>query len=127
MSIQLWAYIAFIFVILTILFGFAELNLASPDQIGDLNDVIHVKVFEMREFDVMFVEFQAPVPNLDFFTGLGKLLTWDYSFFEGDLNIIRWIVFMPLTAAMSFLLIVQVGPVFISVIATARGFIPFLR
>jgi len=41
------------------------------------------------------------VPKLigGFFTvGIPKLIAWDYGFFEGDLNIFRWMVLFPLSA-----------------------------
>lgn len=39
---------------------------------------------------------------------LGHMFIWDYSFFEGAYNIIRWVVFMPLSFGLGWTLITYV-------------------
>jgi len=39
----------------------------------------------------LFGTWKIPVPNIDFLlVGLPRLLTWDYSFLQGGLDIIQW-------------------------------------
>ncbi|KKN26132.1 hypothetical protein LCGC14_0877770 [marine sediment metagenome] len=33
---------------------------------------------------------------------IGSLLVWDFAFWEGSLEIVRWIIFIPVTIAMLF-------------------------
>lgn len=35
--------------------------------------------------------------DLSFFTALGSVLIWDFSFWDGTLEIVRWIIFLPIT------------------------------
>ena len=126
MSLAQWLWIYMVYIILTLLFSIGDLAFGSTEQ-SALNELAQFNIFEMKEFGVLFMKLSAPIPNLSYFTNIVSILFWDFPFFSGDMNAIRWILFVPLSLAMVGVIIVSIGPIFINLIATARGFIPFLR
>ena len=121
MGVQWWSFVAYVWILLTILGGLLDQAMADPQELAAVNNIIQLRIFSMKEFDILFAEFTAPIVNASFFTDLARLLTWDFAFLYGDFNIMRWIVWLPLTAGMSFVAVTQIGPVIIQAIATARG------
>lgn len=65
----------------------------------------------MRPFDLGI--FTAQVPNLAYFsTGLAKLTTFDFAFFEGGYGLIQWLLIMTIGAATAwvvFTVIITIG------------------
>ena len=121
MGIQLWAFMAFVWVTMGLLGGVLEEAVVTTAEQTALSQVIQLKVFTLRDFDVLFFDFKAPVINTQFFGSLATLLTWNFTYLYGDMNIVRWLIWIPLTAATSVVAVVQVGPVILNAIATARG------
>lgn len=125
MGVSFWMWLGFLYVIFTLVGGFVDEATAHTASSTALNQVLQFKVFSMKEFDVLFFDFSAPVPNGSFFTDFALLMLWDFSFFRGDLNIVRWIVLAPITMGVTYILVTQVTPVLMNVIATARGLFRF--
>ena len=121
MGVSWWMWLGFLYVIFTITGGFIDEATQHTASATALNQVLQFKVFTMKEFDVLFFDFSAPVPNVSFFTDFASLMLWDFSFFRGDLNLVRWIVLAPITFGTTYILVTQVTPVLMNVLATARG------
>lgn len=121
MSVQMWMFLCFVFTSLTILGGFLDMQTASSPELSALNNILQFQVITNREFRVFFWDLQAPLPNLSFFSDLASLLTWRFRFFQGDLNLLRWLVWLPLTGAVMWGLITQVVPTIMSSISWIRG------
>lgn len=119
MGIRAWMFFTFVFFVVTLLGGFLDMAFSSA-ELGALERVLQMKVFSMREFDVLFFDFTLPVPNMSWLTDLSKLMTWNFSFFSGDLNIVRWMVWLTITGGLVFTSITIIGPAIFGIIADAR-------
>ena len=125
MGVSLWMYASFIWISVTLLGGFMDMQYSnSADHQSALNTIIQLKVFNFWEFSLFGIEIAVPWPNMSFFTSMVSLMSWDFAFLKGDLNVVRWIIFMPFTAAMSFVLVTRIMPVILEVIATLRRLSP---
>lgn len=125
MGSSLWMYVAFLFISMTLLGGFLEMQYAtSEDHQSAMNTIIQMKVFTFWEFSLFGQDISLPWPNTQFFTSIVNMMLWDFEFFKGNLNIIRWF-FLVITAGVSFVLVVRVMPVILEVIATLRRLLPF--
>lgn len=125
MGVSLWMYASFIWISVTLLGGFMDMQYSnSADHQSALNTIIQLKVFNFWEFSLFGIEIAVPWPNMSFFTSMVSLMSWDFAFLKGNLNVVRWIIFMPLTAAMSFVLVTRIMPVILEVIATLRRLSP---
>ena len=125
MGSSLWMYVAFLFISMTLLGGFLEMQYStSEDHQRAMNTIIQMKVFTFWEFALFGQEMSVPWPNTQFFTSIVDLMLWDFEFFKGNLNIVRWF-FLVITAGVSFVLVVRIMPVILEVIATLRRLLPF--
>ena len=128
MGVQWWGFIMFVWVALTIIAGFLESSLVTTtdsSDLGTIEQVIQLKVFRLTDFSLGGFDMQAPIPNGAFWGSIAALATWDYRFFSGDMNIVRWIVWVPLTGATMFIAITRIGPVVLESISTVRRLLPF--
>ena len=122
MGISFWMYGTFVWMIMTMLAGVLDANFATTgENESALNTLIQLKIFSFTELKLLFVDISVPFPNASFFSALVALLTWDYEFLKGDLNIIRW-MFLILSGGMTFVLVTKIAPVFLEVISTLRAF-----
>ena len=121
MSPQWWGFISFTYIIITILGAIFDSAFAT--SLTPVDQLMQFKVFNMREFKVLFADLVVPLPTLSLVTNVARIATWDFAFFrQGDLlNIVRLIVLIPLGTVLSILFATQIGPVLMQVIATARG------
>ena len=87
---------------------------------SNVDALLQFKVLQMA--DVPVLPFKVPLPNLDFFKALQDALTWNFSFFTGEMRWVRFLIFLPITAAVGFGMVVVVGPVMIQ---AARLFRPW--
>ena len=109
---------------MTLLGGFMDMAYSTTeDNQSAMNTIIQLKVLTFTELKLFAQTFTVPWPNLDFFGSMVKLMLWDYEFFKGNLNIVRW-VFLTITAGMSFILVTRIMPVILEVIATLRRLSP---
>ena len=112
-------YVAFLFISMTLLGGFLEMQYStSEDHQSAMNTIIQMKVFTFWEFSLFGQDISLPWPNTQFFTSIVNMMLWDFEFFKGNLNIIRWF-FLVITAGVSFVLVVRVMPVILEVIAVS--------
>ena len=124
MGVSLWMYVTFIWISMTLLGGFMDMAYSTTEENQSaMNTIIQMKVFKFWEFEPFGNQIAVPWPNLSFFTSMVTLMLWDYEFFKGDLNIIRWL-FLTVTAGMSFILVTRIMPVILEVIATLRRLSP---
>lgn len=120
-----WMWLAFIFIALTILFGVGDFALSAiTGDMSSIEDLMQFKVMEMREFQILFIDIRVPMPNTGFFAQLAKMMTWDYNMFQGDMNIVRWIVLGPISVAFGVIVLVNIGPIFLQAAALVRQFLP---
>ena len=120
-----WMWLSFIYISLSLLFGIGDF--ATSAIIGNvtaIESLMQFKVMTVRDFNFLFWSGSVPIPNTSFFNQLSTMLTWDYNMFQGDLNIVRWIVLGPLGVAFSLMVLLQVGPLFLQFLATMRQLIP---
>lgn len=59
--------------------------------------------------------------NPDTYGAFWHMLTWDYAFFTGTWELVRYCLFIPVSAALAFAFIWTIGPIIWQVIATAIG------
>lgn len=95
---QLIGFLAMLFIGFTLLNRILEGAFIAAADIDIINNLTITRDQEIFGF------FTIPVPNTDFFfEGLPKLLTWDYSFFGGNAEILLYL-FYSITAAVTFML-----------------------
>ncbi len=120
--VRFWMFITSVFLILTIMGGvFDESIVDLDDDDTALNKVMQLTVFSFKGFEIGGIPIKAPVPNTSFFAAATSLGTWNFNFFEGDLNIVRWMLWLPLTAGVIFTSVVTIGPVAIQAAGTLRN------
>ncbi len=91
-------FLCFLFVGMTMLNRFAEGAMIAGDEISIMNTMT------ITRDQSVFQLFTVPVLNTDFFfTGIPKLIQWDYSFFGGNAAIFQYFLYS-LTIALTFLL-----------------------
>lgn len=96
---QFIGFLAWCFVGMTALNRVLEGAFIAADDVGIMNTMT-------LSHDVKVGWFNIPVINWDFFfTGIPRLVKWDYSFFGGNAAIIQY-AFYSFTAAMSFMLFI---------------------
>jgi len=113
-----WAYMFGIWTVLTTLQVVLTQAFASTEY-SALNNVLQFHVFTTWE---LFGTFTLPSVNTSFFTDLASLLIWDFDLFTGEFQWVRWVLLLPMSGALGFGLIRDVGPVLLEAIATARNF-----
>lgn len=91
-------FLCFLFAGMTLLNRIAEGALIAADEIAIMNTLT------ITRDQTIFGLFTVPVINTDFFfTGIPKLIQWDYSFFGGNAAIFQYFLYS-LTFALTFLL-----------------------
>lgn len=91
-------FLVFVFAGMTMLNRITEGALIAADEIAIMNTLT------ITRDQTIFGLFTVPVINTDFFfTGIPKLVQWDYSFFGGNAAIFQYFLYS-LTFALTFLL-----------------------
>lgn len=99
--------------IMFLVFGFVGCTLISRILEGAFINATDVEILNQlsvfRDVQVLNL-FSVPALNLEFFTkGLPHLLTWDYPFFEGTWNLVRYFFYVLSIGVMWGILIIFVG------------------
>lgn len=97
-----WMFFLFTYTVCLILFSMADMTWGSEST---LNQLSQFDIIGQRQFDFGLGDFSAPWPNFAWFGAVAEVLTFDFDIFEGDWNIVRWIVFLPLIGGFVALLI----------------------
>lgn len=107
-SVKWIIFIFFIGSILSLLGGVMEGSIGNPLPWNDL-----MATYESVQ---SFGDFVMQIPNLatGTVTAFWNMLSFNYSYLQGDWEIVRWFLFMPLAAAIGF------GIIY-SLLALARG------
>ena len=122
MGVRWWMFLMSVFISLTILGGIFDEQVTNLDDADtDLSAVLQLRILRFTNINLGFARFDAPIPNTQFFGSLAALAVWDFNFFSGDLNIVRWVVWLPLTAGLFFTAVLQVGPVILQAAGIARN------
>jgi len=98
-------FLGFIFLGMTLWNRILEGAMVSTTDGAIINQMTISRGFDIGGY------FSVPVPNTQFFTGLGHLLKWDYSFFGGDAGILQYFmyVFTFMAAFLALTVIVGLG------------------
>ena len=113
MRVAFIGFILFVWIILAVLITFhsqdAMANSTINVGVGNMTvsramDVI--TSFSVLKWQELFGVIPIPLPNTEYFDVLIKMGTWDFSFFSGNWEYVRWIIFMPITAMLVFGLMV---------------------
>ena len=65
---------------------------------GRINEIVQFQIFRQAEINFpLLPALRFPVPNTAWFSSMAGLITWNFSFFEGSLNYLRWMIWLPLT------------------------------
>ena len=100
MPYQLIGFLAFCFVGMTALNRILEGAFITASDIGIINTLT------ITHNQSIFGLFNVPVLNADFFfTGIPRMVKWDYSFFGGNAALFQYFLYS-LTFAVSFLLFI---------------------
>lgn len=122
MSSSGWQYIFYLYVILNLVLGILDSTvLGASGAASNLDIFTQFSIVDVKDVNGPFgLQFTMPVPNVAFFGSIAGLLSFDYSFFNGDMNIIRIIFLIPLSIAVGVMLLVSIAPVFISFVGMVR-------
>jgi len=103
---KMFSYLAFVWVLSTLICLVVEgswFGSAERTVINDLSAFTSLKIGGLVPI---------PAPNLFFFRGLFRILLWDYSFYTGMFEIVRWIWMVVFTGAVVWGLAEKFAPVF---------------
>lgn len=117
MGVTFLVFLTLIYVIITLVGGFLDQSVAADTP---LNNLMQFELFRYSELRLGFVHMKMPFPNVQYISDFARTLTWDYSFFQGDANLVRVILLPPLAVATIFILITQVFPRMLDAIAAIR-------
>ena len=93
-------FLAFLFVGMTVANRILEGQLIATDEIGFMNSL------SITHSQSIFGLFSIPMLNMDFFfTGIPRLVKWDYSYFGGNAALLQYLLYS-ITFALSFALFV---------------------
>lgn len=94
----------------TLFVGFTVLNRVLEGKFIESSDVSILNTMTISHSQSIYGLFSVPVLNTEFFfTGIPRLVKWDYSFFGGNAAIFEYMLYA-ITAAVSFgLLLVVIG------------------
>ena len=96
-QLNLIGFLAMAWVGLTTINRILEGQFITASETSFLNTLMFTQEFQL------FGVFKVPVLNFQFFTqGIPMLLKWDYSFFQGNAQLIQYLLYS-LTAVMSFI------------------------
>ena len=79
---------------------------------SDVDTVFSMQVLEIRSYAFVSV----PIPNTAWVSAVGRLLVWDYPWYQGGMQIVRWLLVLPLSAAVFWGLFTGALPVLISAV-----------
>ena len=100
MSFHLIGFLAFLFV------GMTTLNRILEGALIGASEVAIINTLTITHSQSIFGLFSIPVLNADFFfTGIPRLVKWDYSFFGGNAAILQYFLYS-LTFALAFMLFI---------------------
>ena len=86
--VRMIMFLGFLFVGFTLVARTMEGAYFGATDVALLNDLTVIRSFSL------FGWFNVPVLNVDFFTvGLPKLIQWDYPFFEGGYEIVKYLLY----------------------------------
>lgn len=114
MSSRLFFVTAFAWLLSTWLQGLLADEVAGT---SDIATVLSMQVIEIRTYATIPV----PIPRIDWVSAVGRLLVWDYPWFQGGMEVVRWLIVLPLTAAVLWGMITGVLPVLISAAGQIAG------
>ena len=93
-------FLSFLFVGMTVANRILEGQLIEIDEIGFMNSL------SITHSQSIFGLFSIPMLNMDFFfTGIPRLVKWDYSYFGGNAALLQYLLYS-ITFALSFALFV---------------------
>lgn len=96
MSPKYMAFIVFIWVLAAFSSGIIEGTTLGANESGVLNGLMTwTRVFTEQDFGIL--ELIASTPA--FFISLFNMLTFNFSFFQGDWELVRWILLAPIIAS----------------------------
>ena len=102
-------FIVFVWVILAVLIVvWADDSLANSTMVVAGNtttvaDSINVITsFNILEWTELFGVIPIPMFNMYYFETFLTMASWDFAFFSGTMEYVRWIIFMPITAMFVF-------------------------
>jgi len=95
-------FLAMVFAGMTMLNRFIEGRFITASDVGVMNTLT------ITHEQSLFGQFSVPVLNADFFfTGIPRLIKWDYSFFGGNASILQFLLYS-ITLGVAFGLFVVV-------------------
>lgn len=97
-----WMFVIFAYAVCLVLFSMADMTWGSHST---LNELAQADIIVQRQFDFGLFDFSAPWPNFAWFGAVGDAITFNFSIFDGDWNLVRWFVFVPIMCGFVALLI----------------------
>ena len=107
MTVKFVAVLFFAWLLSTFLLGL--ITLAFTGQ-SDLQTVLTLSAVKIRT--LIFIP--IPVPNIEYVSAVGRLLTWDYPWFAGNMQPIRWLTVLVISGAAGYGFFTGVLPVLLS-------------
>ena len=108
----------------TFLSGIALLDQNSqldPAENPTINDTLLIGQINIQQINLHFVQIPIPIPDFSIFSAFGTILTWNYPYFTGGWEFLRFFILMPITFVTIWMLLTVVGPIFLQTIAVIRN------
>lgn len=118
MATTFTGFMAFAWVVLAALAGaFDGLAIDSNSQTA-MNNLIQLQAFSTDN------RFNIPLPNMAIFTDIYQMLTFNYNFFTGDYQYLRWLLVAIFTIPTTFFFISIVVPATMTALGFVRRVFP---
>ena len=105
MPMKYVAFYVFIWIIGSLMGAVLEQAYLGPTETNQINAVLSFQILTTPVSGQGYVE--LPKPNLDFFTGLWQMMTFNFKFLQGEWLILKWIIFGPLIAMATYSLVMM--------------------
>lgn len=121
MTSQKWMiFVFFLFIFATIFSNLLESSMIGDDGLTPMGECLQGIPFVEIETDAGPIYGTQMLSS--FFTGIGRILAWDYSFFEGTLYGFPLVLFQMFGLALSTVMIFDLAIMFINAL---RGILPY--
>jgi len=100
MPMKYVAFFVFIWIVGSLMGAVLEQGYLGPTETNQINAVLSFQILTTPVSGQGYVE--LPKPNTAFFSGLWQMATFNFKFLQGEWLILKWIIFGPLIAMVTY-------------------------
>lgn len=127
MGVGYWAISAYMWMLTVISTAFYNGVVIDTGTDTDINKVLDLNMIRFVDLSILGGQLTMPLPNPSFFEALFNLCTFQSPLFDGELNMVRWMLVAVFGFPIIIKLIQEVSPVIIQAASFLRSFIPIPR